>query len=150
MRLENYTSKAQEFFDILPVDWQEGILPFWESFKKSTQVFVLIENHEIIVGGLVFTECPPDMLYYQKEANYWFDRGYLYLGFIFVKETERNRHLGSLWLDKIKEKFPTNGLWLSIEDENLHRFYDKNGFRKVATVINGESEESIYVYDPKT
>jgi len=108
----------------------------------------LIENNRIIAGGLVFSKCPPDMLFYEKEAKKWFDLNYLYLGFIFVEETQRNRHLGSLWLDKIKEKFPENGFWLSIEDENLHQFYDKNGFRKVATLSNDDSEESIYVYEP--
>lgn len=147
MELENYTSKPQQFFDILPNDWKENIVPFWESIKSTTQLFVLVENNIVLAGGLVFSKCPPDMMYYEQKAKDWFNKGYLYLGFIFVDETQRHRRLGSLWLDKIKEQFPKNGLWLSIEDENLHKFYVKNGFKRVATLNNGESKEGIYVFE---
>ena len=88
------------------------------------------------------------MMYYEKDAELWFDKGYRYLGYVFVDEAHRNRRLGSVWLDKIKEVFPMRGLWLSIEEENLHKFYERNGFKRVATAINGELEEGIYVYEP--
>lgn len=149
MIFENYTSKAYLFFDMLPIDWQENILPFWEELKLTTQVYVLIEEDIILAGGLVFSKCPPDMTYYKKKADEWFEKGYLYLGFIFVDETKRNRNLGSLWLDNVKKEYPKNGFWLAIEDENLHKFYVRNGFEKVETVKNGElNEESIYIYNP--
>jgi len=147
MEFKNYTSNAHLFFQMLPQDWQDTVVPFWEDLKLATQLFVLLEEDEIIAGGLVFAKCPPDMMYYENEANQWFDKGYLYLGFIFVDELKRNRNLGSLWLDNIKTVFPENGLWLAIEDENLHKFYIRNGFEKVATVKNADShEESIYAY----
>ena len=147
MEFQNYTSKAHLFFQMLPQDWQDTVVPFWEDLKLTTQLFVLLEQDEIIAGGLVFAKCPPDMMYYENEANQWFDKGYLYLGFIFVDELKRNRNLGSLWLDNIKTVFPENGLWLAIEDENLHKFYTRNGFEKVATVKNEDlHEESIYAF----
>jgi hypothetical protein len=52
-------------------------------------------------------------------------------------------------LDNVKKEYPKNGFWLAIEDENLHKFYVRNGFEKVETVKNGElNEESIYIYNP--
>ena len=148
MEFKNYTSKANLFFDTLPNDWQEVIVPFWNELKSSTQIFVLIEDRKIVAGGLVFSKCPPDMMYYEKQAINWFKKGYLYLGFIFVDESKRNRNLGSLWLNKVKELFPNNGFWLAIEDERLRKFYIRNGFKKVATVkVEDSNEESIYVFN---
>jgi GNAT superfamily N-acetyltransferase len=149
MELKNYTAKAHLFFDMMPVEWQETIMPFWEGLMSTTQLYVLVEQDAIVAGGLVFTKCPPDLMYYEKEAKTWFKKGYLYLGFIFVDESQRNRNLGSFWLDHIKDLFQTNGFWLAIEDENLHKFYDKNGFKRVATITNKDSEEEhIYAYKP--
>jgi len=148
MKLKNYTANASLFFDVLPKDWQEVILPFWSELKASTEVYVFLEDNSIIAGGLVFSKCPPDMMYYEKEANKWFEKGYLYLGFIFVDESKRNRNLGSLWLDNVKKLYPSNGFWLAIEDENLYKFYIRNGFEKVHTIKSPEfNEESIYVFN---
>ena len=149
MEFKNFTSKAHLFFETLPIDWQEIIIPFWKEFKQSIQIYVLVEDNVIVAGGLVFSKCPPDMMYYESEANNWFNKGYLYLGFIYVDETKRNRNLGSLWLDCIKKEYPKNGFWLAIEDENLHKFYTRNEFEKVDAVKNAElSEESIYIFNP--
>ena len=74
----NFTS----FFKILPKDWQEGIVPFWENYKETTKGYLLIDKNEIIAGGLVFSTCPPDMLYHKDEAEKWIKKGYLYVGFI--------------------------------------------------------------------
>jgi len=149
MEFKNYTAKAHLFFKMLPSDWKDTIVPFWNDLKSTTQLFVLIENETIIAGGLVFSKCPPDLMYYENEANIWFEKGYLYLGFIFVDEQQRNRSLGSLWLDNIKKQYSKTGFWLAIEDENLHKFYDKNGFEKVATIKNKDlQEESIYAFTP--
>ena len=104
MEFINYTTKAHAFFEMLPSDWQDTIVPFWNDLKSTTQLFVLYENETIIAGGLVFSKCPPDLFYYEKEANKWFEKGYLYLGFIFVDEKQRNRNLGSFWLENIKKK----------------------------------------------
>jgi GNAT superfamily N-acetyltransferase len=149
MEVENYTARAHLFFHMMPNDWQATIVPFWEDLKTTTQLFVLIEHDSIVAGGFVFSKCPSDMMYYENEAKEWFKKGYLYLGFIFVDETKRNRNLGSLWLDNIKKLYPNTGFWLAIEEENLHKFYDRNGFEKVATIKNGDfHEESIYAFRP--
>lgn len=149
MKFDNYTSKANLFFEMLPKDWQETIIPFWDHLKQTTQIYVLVEDNVIVAGGLVFSICPPDMMYYESKANKWFQKGFLYLGFIYVDEMKRNRNLGSLWLDSVKKQYPKTGFWLSIEDENLDKFYGRNGFEKVETMKNTElNEESIYVFNP--
>lgn len=141
------TTSFNDFFNILPIDWQETILPFWETYKDTTKCYVLQENDKLIAGGLVFSECPPDMLYAKEEVNNWFKKGYLYLGFIYVLEEKRGQNLGSLWLSNLKSKFPKQKYWLTIEDLGLDGFYTKNGFVKVKSLFNDNQEEIIYCFD---
>ena len=135
------------FFNMLPLDWQESILPFWDVYKNSTKCYVLLDDEKLLAGGLVFSKCPPDMLYAKEEANVWFDKGYLYLGFIYVLEEKRGQNLGSLWLSHLKNKFPKQKYWLTIEDEALHGFYTKNDFLKVKTLDNNGQKEALYCFD---
>ena len=132
---------------MLPLDWQEVLLPSWAVYKDSTACYLLVESDEIVAGGLVFSKCPPDMLYAKEEANAWFEKGYLYLGFIYVLERKRGQNLGSLWLSKLKAKFPKQNWWLTIEDLNLHGFYTKNGFKKIKTLHHNGSHEVLYVFE---
>lgn len=132
------------FFNILPQDWQESIVPYWEQYKSSTKCFVLVENEKPIAGGLVFSQCSPDMVYAKEEANDWLKKGYLYLGFIYVLEEKRGHNLGSLWLSQLKNKFPGQKYWLTIDDIGLHTFYIKNGFTKVKTLTHNGHEEILY------
>ena len=141
------THNYQPFFDMLPPDWQRNILPFWDSYKHKTTCYVLHDNNEIVAGGLVFSECSPDMLYAKEEADYWLKKGYLYLGFIFVLENRRGQNLGSLWLTKLKDKLPNQNFWLTIEDLSLDAFYSKNGFKRVKTLHNGNQEEVLYTFE---
>lgn len=135
------------FFNILPVDWQESIVPYWDVYKSSTKCFALFDNDKLIAGGLVFSECPPDMLYAKEEADYWFLKGYLYLGFIYVLEEHRGENLGSVWLSSLKKMFPKQKFWLTIEDADLHGFYAKNGFVKVNTLNNKGQKEIVYSFN---
>ena len=141
------TTSFNTFFNMLPVDWQESILPFWDTYKNTTQCYVLQENDELIAGGLVFSECPPDMLYAKEEADTWFKKGYLYLGFIYVSEAKRGQNLGSMWLSHIKNINPLQKYWLVIEDLGLHNFYIKNGFKKEKILNNKGQEEVIYCFE---
>lgn len=135
------------FFSILPDDWKEGILPFWDDLKTTTNCYILEENNQIIAGGLVFSTCPPDMKYAENEANFWFKNGYLYLGFIYVIEEKRGQHLGSIWLENLKKRLPKQSFWLTIEDLDLDSFYTRNGFKRVKTLYNKENEEAVYVFE---
>jgi len=135
------------YFDILPLDWQETIVPFWKDLETSTKAYVLIDDNQIIAGGLVFSQCPPDMLYAKDEAKTWISKGYLYLGFIYVIEERRHQNLGSIWLDNLKKMFPKQKYWLTIEDLKLDAFYTKNGFKRMKSLYNNGNEEALYTYD---
>ena len=141
------TERIDDFFNILPLDWQEAIIPFWDNLKSTTNCYILEENNQIIAGGLVFSTCPPDMKYAEKEANFWLNNGYLYLGFIYVIEEKRGQNLGSIWLDNLKKIHTNQKFWLTIEDLNLHGFYIKNDFKKATPLFNKGVEEVIYVFE---
>lgn len=135
---------VEAFFEILPIDWKESILPYWDDLKSSTACYVILEKNKIIAGGLLFTVCTPDMLYAKVEAENWLKKGYKYLGFIYVVENRRHESLGSLWLNSLKEFLPEQKFWLTIEDKNLDTFYLKNGFKCIKHLINHGEKEWIY------
>ncbi|WMI67939.1 GNAT family N-acetyltransferase [Mangrovimonas sp. YM274] len=149
MELLDYTDKVDLFFEKLPRDWQDAIEPFWEDIQETTKLYVITNNNQIMVGGLVFKQCPPDLLYYKRGAENWFTKGYLYLGFIYTMEAFRGQKLGSEWLRLIRESYPQNGFWLAIEDETLHDFYVKSGFEKSDNITTPYGEtEIIYSCPP--
>jgi len=143
------TASHERFFELLPDDWKAVVVPFWKDYKKTAAIYVFEKDSEISAGGIVFSECPPDLLTYKKELQHWFDDDYLYLGFILVKETLRGQNLGSQWLDAIKKQLPNQKFWLLIEDDHLHHFYVKNGFKRVQDFQNSDVTEGLYIYNPK-
>lgn len=141
-------SDPNHFFELLPPFWQSEIVPYWIQYQDSADIYVLEENKKVIGGGIVFSKCPPDLDYLKKDAQQWFDNGYLYLGFIWISEERRNRNLGSLWLDELKDKHPQQKYWLLIEEEKLHGFYKKNGFVLEMTIYNQGTPEWLYTFNP--
>lgn len=141
------TENAQKFFSILPEDWQEGIVPFWEVYQNTSQVYVLEKENEIIGGGILFTQVTPDMMAYKEIAQKYYEKGAFYLGFIWVPEKLRGEGLGKLWLEKIIEKMPHQAFWLTIEDYNLHLFYEKLNFYITEELKTGEDSEWILQRD---
>ena len=141
------TKSYERFFKLLPEDWKAVIVPFWKDYEISASIYVFESNSEIIAGGIVFSTCPPDLLTYKNDLQHWLDEGYLYLGFIFVKEMMRGQNLGSQWLEAIKKQLPNQKFWLLIEDEHLHHFYIKNGFECIQDFQNGDATEGLYVYN---
>ncbi|MEZ4792847.1 MAG: GNAT family N-acetyltransferase [Gelidibacter sp.] len=136
------------FFQILPEGWQDEIVPFWDAYKDSSEVYVILEKDQVIGGGIVFSTSPPDLSYYKKEAMQWFCNHYLYIGFLWIAEDKRNKNLGSFWLDELKRTNPEQKYWLLIEDERLHRFYQRNGFVLNKTICHGQNPEWLYVFKP--
>lgn len=139
---------ADRFFEILPRDWQDEIVPFWTHYETSSKIFVIEENNRIIGGGIVFATTPPDVIYYKEEAQHWFDNEYLYIGFLWIAEDKRNNNLGSFWLDELKMQNTKQKYWLLIEDERLHGFYQRNGFKLIKTIINDQHAEWLYSFAP--
>jgi len=142
------TSDHQQFFSLLPEDWRSEISENWNSFADKASIYLLRDQGQIKAGGIVFSICPPDMYYDKKEAQKWFDSGYLYIGFLWVPEEFRGNNLGSAWIQALKEAFPTQKFWLSIEEEKLRYFYVKNGFQLVKSLQNGPNKEWLLTYEP--
>lgn len=138
----------QLFFEMLPKDWQDLIVPFWEEYKNSSNLYVIFEGETLLGGGIVFSVCPPDLRFYEKEAQQWFDNGYQYLGFIWIAEEKRNHNLGSFWLEELKRKHPLQKYWLLIEEERLHHFYQKNSFILNTSIQNDDHVEWLYSFEP--
>jgi GNAT superfamily N-acetyltransferase len=137
------TDLPDVFFSILPEEWRESIEPFWPAYRDSARIFVLESGEEVLGGGIVFSSVSPDTEVYRAEAQSWFDRGHLYIGFLWIDEKYRGQGLGSRWLTKLKEQFPRQKWWLSIEDFGLAAFYERSGFRGVKKVEGTYGEEWI-------
>lgn len=142
-------TKHDVFFDMLPEDWQSAIVPYWDLYSDSSKIYVLIENDAIVGGGIVFSKTPPDLSYYETEAQQWFDNGYLYLGFIWISENNRGRNLGSIWLQELKSLLPFQNYFLVTEEEGLDKFYKKNDFVLEKIIFNNEEPEWFYTFEPK-
>jgi hypothetical protein len=139
-------SNPNQFFDILPEDWQDEIVPFWDDYKNTASIYVIKEDSHVIAGGILFSTCSPDITYFKKEAQTWFENGFLYIGFLWVAEDNRNNNLGSFWLDELKRQLPNQKLWLLIEEERLHSFYLKNDFKLDKTIKNNDHLEWLYTF----
>lgn len=79
MLLKNITKNPAQFFNILPKDWQESIIPHWNALKETSRVYILEHEMEICAGGIIFSSIIPEMEGYEEEAEYWFSKNYLYM-----------------------------------------------------------------------
>lgn len=136
-QFKDSTARPEQFFSILPPDWQAAIRPFWPGYEDTARIYTLESEGEVAGGGIVFSAVSPDTMFYRDEAQRWFDEGYLYIGFLWVAEQHRGRQLGSMWLQELFRLFPGQGFWLAIEDYPLLPFYERNGFR-LAKEVKGE------------
>ena len=143
-------SNQNDFFDILPDDWRIDIAGIWDSYSKTSSIYLLESKQIIVAGGIVFSTCPPDMLYNKEEAQKWFDEGYLCIGYLWVPEEYRGKNFGSKWLQSLMKKHPSQKFWLTIEEESLTSFYEKNGFQLVKSLQKGNDKEWLLVDEPKS
>ncbi|TPV31484.1 GNAT family N-acetyltransferase [Paucihalobacter ruber] len=141
-------SNEHLFFNILPIEWQDNIVPFWNDYKSSSKVIVFYDGDDVIAGGILFSAMPPDLKLHSTELQTWFDKGYLYIGFLWVAEHKRNQKMGSLWIEKIKDLMPKQKFWLVIEEEDLGKFYEKHHFIKEQTIVNEDTIEWVYAFKP--
>jgi hypothetical protein len=146
---EQLKGNPKQFFDILPQDWKNSIIPNWVYYKNSAKIYVIKENFEIICGGIVFTEALKEMTPFEIKFKHLFNEGYYYLGYIWVAEHKRNQQLATKWLNALKSKNPSQKYWLTIEEEPLNYFYKKNGFNLFAESDDtAEVKEWIFTYNP--
>lgn len=151
MKLEAVNHRSTDFFKILPQDWQEIIKVIWDKVKVTSTIYAIVEKNSIIVGGIIFTDKLPEMTKFELEQGQpYFDLGYDYIGFLWVDEKRRNEQLGSKWLSLLKKNNIQQGFWLTVEEENLKNFYEKNGFTTIAQSEEIENMEWLCVYEPQT
>ena len=144
---EKHTDNPLAFFKILPLDWIEALDLVWENAKSSSEIYVIKEDGNIIAGGILFKQYTQDMALFKKEAEELLAVHSYYIGYLWVNETHRGRDLGTLWLDSVKRSYPKAKLWLTIEEENLKKFYLKNNFQVVQEVEEDDVKEWLLVYE---
>ena len=134
----NLTENPLPFWNILPDDWRQEIEPVWQDYGSTASVYGLITDNELCAGLICFTTVSPDTGAYAALAQSWFDRGYYYLGFLYVPDDRRNRGYGSTLMRELFKHTPQKDYWLSIEEYSLRRYYEKLSF-KYKGEIHGES-----------
>lgn len=133
------------FFKILPSDWQDIIIPQWSNYQESSTIYVIEHHKAVIAGGIVFSKTPPNATLLELDHSHLFDKGYLYLGFIFVLPEYRNKSIASKWLQALKDQHSDQKFWLTIEDFGLKFFYEKNGFKFMDQTINAGVDEWVLI-----
>lgn len=148
IEFSNATDRPEQFFNMLPDDWQVLIVPYWDNYKGSAKIYILKEGNEAVAGGLIFSKSLPDMSDFERSLQYLFSEGYLYIGFIWVPEHKRNRQLASQWLTLLKDQDPNQKYWLTIEEQPLKYFYEKNDFKLIKESNNDDDKEWLFTYQP--
>ncbi|MFA5296954.1 MAG: hypothetical protein WC389_01960 [Lutibacter sp.] len=148
IQFSNATNSPEQFFNILPEDWKSLIVPYWDNYKDVAKIYILKDDDEVVAGGLVFSKSLPDMSDFERSLQYLFSQGYLYIGFIWVPEHKRNKQLASQWLTLLKNQDPKQKYWLTIEEEWLKYFYEKNGFKLIEESNDADDMEWLYTYVP--
>jgi len=137
------TNRSEIFFNILPKDWQDSIVPFWDNYSTTSQIFVIEINNIVVGGGIVFSSVSPDTIAFREEALRWFGNGYLYIGFFYIAEKYRDKKLGSEWLKNLSLAMPHQKFWLSIDELKLSSFYMRNGFNLIKKIKGEFGDEWI-------
>jgi|SRR5690606_10637332 len=150
IELVELKQSPKSFFQLLPEDWKDVIVPYWDNYRGSAKIYTLTSENKILGGGIVFSSVSPDTEIYYFEAQNMLNQGYLYLGFLWVNEKYRSKGLGSKWLIELFKKNPLQKYWLSIEDFGLSSFYIKNGFKILKQLDVNGSTEWIMIYEPST
>jgi diamine N-acetyltransferase len=143
--LVDSSNSPQDFFSILPPDWQREIAPVWENYQTSAKIKTLNINKQVIGGGILFSTVSPDTMQYKEEALHWFGLGYVYIGFLFIAEKYRGKNYGSLWLHEVEKHTQHNKFWLTIDDYELVKFYEPNGFQLVKKISLPDWDEWVLI-----
>ncbi len=131
--LRETTHVPERFFSILPEDWQDSIVPYWMQYQHTARVYTIESGNEVLCGGIIFTTNPPETPYV-ADAIDLFQKGYLYIGFLWVSEKHRGRKLGHEWIAQIRNLYPEQNFWLAIDEYWLRTFYERVGFRVIKEV----------------
>ncbi|WP_318342902.1 GNAT family N-acetyltransferase [Flagellimonas baculiformis] len=132
----------------MPEEWRLDFFLYMESSMDRMELYAIMEQGHILGGGMLFKGLPPEMGIFEKEVEPFVENGHLYIGFLFVVPAYRGQNLGSTWLECIKTLHGDKGFWLTVEEPGLIAFYEKNGFKWTATLIQGQICEELLIWEP--
>lgn len=144
-RFVDLTNQPHRFFNILPKDWQEDIVPFWKDYQSSSSIYGIELQQEIVGGGIVFKQVAPDVQHYKEEAEKLLNMNLLYFAFLWLDPVLRGKNLGSWWISQLKEHYKPTDFWLSVEDAGLLDFYQRNGFKVYKEILIDQKKEWILI-----
>lgn len=142
-RLVDLNSNPQPFFTLLPSDWREELASLWPEVCDNSQLLGLELDGCLIGGGMVLRQSTPDTQAYIELAQSLFDRGLLYIAYLWISPDHRGHDYGGCWLRAVRHRFIDKGFWLAIEDSGLRRFYQQHGFVVADTVSSAGCREWI-------
>jgi GNAT superfamily N-acetyltransferase len=130
MEFKEILNPTVEFFDFLPRDWQDELLPQWPVLVKSAKVFCIYKDNDqvnLITMGIVFSGDLPQLTPYEKTIKNLLI-GYSYIGYVYTLPEYRGQGCGSKWFTGLIAHYPKHNFWLTIEEPALANFYQKNNF----------------------
>ncbi|WP_318309258.1 GNAT family N-acetyltransferase [Flagellimonas crocea] len=147
-RFLKWEKPPDQFLAAMPEEWQWDFYIYLENTVDHMELFAITEQDHILGGGMVFKGLPPEMKIFEKEVETFVERGYLYIGFLFVVPKYRGQHIGSTWLESMKALYSDKGFWLTVEEPSLIEFYEKNGFKWTGTLVQGKRSEELLTLEP--
>ena len=144
MEFKEILNPTAEFFDFLPQDWQDELLPQWPVLAQSAKVFCIYKDNNqvnLITMGIIFSGDLPLLTPYEKSIkNLLVD--YSYIGYVYTLPEYRGQGYGSQWFSGLIAYYPKHNFWLTIEEPALADFYQKNNFEifSGATPLDPEGE----------
>lgn len=130
------------FFNLLPYEWKETLVPYWPQYTSSATILGTYVNQRLVGGGIIFKQPTLETVNYPMAETY-FNFGCPYIGYLWVSEPFRHLGLGSAWLDEVAQRHQKTGTWLSIEENQLLDFYQRNGYQLDHHLVNADTEEWI-------
>ena len=130
MAFKEILNPTVEFFDFLPLEWQQELLPQWPALLKSANVYGLFRDNaqeNLITMGIVFSQDLPQLTPYEKTIKNLLS-GYSYIGYVYTLPEFRGKGYASQWFSGLKTHYPKHNFWLTIEEPALADFYQKNNF----------------------
>lgn len=131
--LVDLTSDPERFFRLLPADWREGIVPYWESYGSHALIYGLEVNGELAGGGIVFHEATDETIAYGHIADQYYQQHFCYIGYLWIHPEYRGLGLGSSWLSNVHNILSNRSFWLTVDDPALQVFYERNGYKTTGT-----------------
>lgn len=142
-RLVDLSSEPERFFRLLPPDWQDGIVPYWESYESRALIFGLEIKGKVAGGGIVFHELTDETIVYGAIAEAYYQQHFCYIGYLWINPEYRGLGLGSRWLSDVHNLLPNRSFWLTVDDPLLQAFYERNGYKTVQVFATANGTDWI-------